>query len=281
MAIDIHAHPPTEEFLIESGGKYQKHAVEYFGHELQTWSIEEMVEEYEQTSVEKAVLLGWDAETNTGLPPIPNEYIADVVDEYPDFFIGFAGIDPRKGEAAVQELERAVEDLGMKGVKLHPSAQGFFPNDPTFDPLWEKAIELDVPILTHSGTTGFGAGGPGGDGIQLKYTQPIPYIDDLAARHPELTIIMAHPPFPWEKEGVAVAQHKPNVYIDLSGYAPKYIPDIVIRYANSLIPEKFLFGTDYPLISPEDWLAGFDELDMKPESAERILQTNAEELLGL
>ena len=281
MAIDVHAHPPTEEFLVESGGKYQQHAVEYFGNELETWSIEEMVEEYEATPVDKAVLLGWDAETNTGLPPIPNEYIAETVDEYSDFFIGFAGIDPRKGKAAIQELERAVEDLGLQGVKLHPSAQGFFPNDPEYDPLWERVAELDVPILTHTGTTGFGAGGPGGDGISLKYTKPIPYIDDLAARHPDLTIIMAHPPFPWEKDGVAVAQHKPNVYIDLSGWNPKYIPDIVIRYADSLIPEKFLFGTDYPLISPDDWLSSFEKLDMKDDSVEKILQSNAEEVLDL
>lgn len=281
MVIDVHTHPPTEEFVVEAGGKYQRHAFEYFGNDLETWSLEDMVEEYEETSVDKAVLLGWDAETNTGLPAIPNEFIAEAVDEYPDFFIGFAGIDPPKGKRAVQDLERAVEDLGLSGVKLHPSAQGFYLNDPAYDPLWERAAELDVPILTHTGTTGFGAGGPGGDGIQLKYTKPIPYVDDVAAKHPDLTIIMAHPSFPWENEGLAVAQHKPNVYIDLSGWNPKYIPDSVIRYANSLIPEKFLFGTDYPMLGPDEWLEAFDDLDMKESSAEQILETNAEEVLGL
>src|SRR5690606_25289726 len=110
-----------------------------------------------------------------------------------------------------------------------------------------------------------GAGSPGGSGIKLKYCRPIPYLDDVAADFPELKIIAAHPAWPWQPEMLAVARHKSNVYIDLSGWAPKYFPPDLIQYANTLLKDRVLFGSDFPLITPERWIKEFQDLPFKDE----------------
>jgi len=140
--------------------------------------------------------------------------------------------------------------------------------------------ELEVVALFHSGQTGIGAGLPGGGGIRLKYSNPLA-IDDVAADFPGLRIVIAHPSFPWQDEALAVANHKPLVHIDLSGWSPKYFPPQLVRYANTLLRDKVLFGSDFPVLTPDRWLADFDKLDMKPEVRPLILKENAARLLRL
>ncbi len=175
--------------------------------------------------------------------------MAEAAARHPDVLIPFASLDPARGRAAVLEARRLVQEVGMRGFKFHPSIQAFHPNDPMVYPLYEAIQELGVPALFHSGQTGIGAGMPGGGGIRLKYSNPLA-LDDVAADFPDLTIIIAHPSFPWQDEALAVATHKPNVYIDLSGWSPKYFPPQLVRYANTLLKHKVLFGSDFPLISP-------------------------------
>ena len=279
-AIDMHVHPGTKEYLIDAGGKYLADALAYFHRRDAVVSLDEMAAEYRREEI-TAVLLAWDAETYTGLPPVTNDYVAEAVRKYPDVFIGFASVDPWKGAVAVAELERAVKTLGLRGLKLHPIAQAFYPNDRRFYPLWETCSTLGIPLLVHTGTTGVGAGVAGGDGLKLKYAEPIPYIDDVAADFPRLTIIGAHPSWPWQEEMLAVAVHKTNVYIDLSGWSPKYFPPSLIKYANTLLQDRVLFGSDYPFLKPARWIADFDRAGFKPEVREKILLANAKRLLGL
>jgi uncharacterized protein len=146
--------------------------------------------------------------------------------------------------------------------------------------LYEVIEELGVVALFHTGQTGIGARVRGGGGIRLKYSNPMD-VDDVAADFPDLPIILAHPSFPWQDEALAVATHKPLVHIDLSGWSPKYFPPQLIRYANTLLKDKVLFGSDYPVITPDRWLADFAELDIKPEVRPLILKENAARLLGL
>ena len=244
-AIDIHAHiprmPGLSEYGIEPGLR------QMFRMADESISIEKMVETYRAIDT-KAVIFSVDAETETGDLPDPNDYVAQTVDSYPDVFIGFCSVDPRKGKAAVEELERSVLSLGLRGLKLHPIHQAFFPDDPAFIPLFAKAEELGIPVLMHSGYAAAGANAPGGGGFELAYSRPIPHVDSLAARHPDLTIIMAHPAWPWIQEQVAVALHKSNVFIDLSGWAPRYIPKELISEASGRLRKKILFGSDYPYI---------------------------------
>ncbi len=276
-AIDIHAHiprmPGLSEYGIEPGLR------QMFRMADESISIEKMVETYRAIDT-KAVIFSVDAETETGDLPDPNDYVAQTVDSYPDVFIGFCSVDPRKGKAAVEELERSVLSLGLRGLKLHPIHQAFFPDDPAFIPLFAKAEELGIPVLMHSGYAAAGANAPGGGGFELAYSRPIPHVDSLAARHPDLTIIMAHPAWPWIQEQVAVALHKSNVFIDLSGWAPRYIPKELISEASGRLRKKILFGSDYPYISPVTWLEQFQELDIRDESRPLILHDNAARILN-
>lgn len=280
IAIDMHVHPGTKEYLVDAGGKYLADALAYFHKEDAVVTVEAMAKHYRDLDM-LAVLLAWDTETQSGLPPVTNDYIADIVKKYPESFIGFASVDPWKGKIAVAELERAVKTLGLKGLKLHPIAQAFYLNDRRFYPLWETCSALKIPLLVHTGTTGVGAGVPGGDGLKLKYARPIPYIDDVAADFPDLTIIGAHPSWPWQEEMLALAVHKTNIYIDLSGWSPKYFPPSLIRYANTMLQDRILFGSDYPFLSPERWMADFEKAGFKPEVRQKILLENAKRLLGL
>ena len=202
------------------------------------------------------------------------------MERYPEQFIGFGAVDPWKGERAVQQLDEIVE-LGLKGLKFHAGTQRFFANDTRFYRLWGRAQELGLIVLFHSGTTAAGATLPGGGGVKLGYTRPIPYIDDVAADFPELQIIMAHPPFPWDKEGLAMLMHKPNVFMDLSGWAPKYFDPLVVQYARTLAQDKMLYGSDWPVLSPERWESDFAEYNFPEETLTKIMRDNSAKLLGL
>jgi predicted TIM-barrel fold metal-dependent hydrolase len=131
------------------------------------------------------------------------------------------------------------------------------------------------------GHTGVGAGIPGGAGIRLDYVRPIPYLDDVARDFPELTIIGAHPAWPWHDELLSVVLHKANVYMDLSGWSPKYFPPSVIQHANTLLQDKVMFGTDYPLLTPERWLRDFEAAPFKDEVRKKILLENAARVLRI
>ena len=277
-AIDIHAHIPRMPGVPEYGIEPGLRRMFRMGDEAD--DVAKMVETYRAIDT-MAVIFSVDAETETGDLPDPNNYVAETVAAYPDVLMGFCTVDPRKGGAAVEELERSITDLGLRGLKLHPIHQGFFPDDPAFTPLFSKAEELGIPVLMHSGYAAAGANTPGGGGFQLAYSRPIPHVDSLAAHHPGLTIIMAHPAWPWIDEQIAVALHKSNVYIDLSGWAPRYIPGALIREAGSRLRKKVLFGSDYPYISPVTWLEQFEQVDIRDEARPLILRENAAAILGL
>ena len=157
--------------------------------------------------------------------------------------------------------------------------QGFYPNDRMAYPLYEAINDGGAIALFHTGQTGVGSGMPGGMGMRLKYSNPM-YMDDVAADFPDLKIILAHPSFPWQEEALSVATHKPNVYIDLSGWSPKYFPPILVRYINSILQDKMLFGSDWPVITPDRWLADFAKLDIRDEIRPKVLKANARKILG-
>ncbi|MEB3366722.1 amidohydrolase family protein [Saccharopolyspora mangrovi] len=281
VAIDVHTHAEISEDghgslspeLFGASEKYFKAE----GHRKP--SIAEMADYYRQRRM-AAVVFTVDAEFATGHPRIANEEVARHCAEHSDVLIPFASVDPWKGKAGVREARRLVTEHGVRGFKFHPSIQGFSPNDPMAYPLYEAIEELGVPALFHTGQTGIGAGVPGGGGIRMKHSNPM-LVDDVAVDFPELRIILAHPSFPWQDEALAVATHKPYVYIDLSGWSPKYFPPQLVHYANSLLQDKVLFGSDYPVITPDRWLSDFDELEMKPHVRPKILKDNAVALLGL
>jgi len=210
---------------------------------------------------------------------VPNDYVAEVRDEYDDFFVGFASVDPLKDDC-VAEARRAIEDLDLSGFKFQQIAQGFDPSDPEHEELFSTIEDLGVPVVFHGGNSTLGACSPGGRGLKIKYGNPM-LIDDVAAEHPDLQILIAHPAFPWEREQLAICQQKGNVYMDLSGWMPRYIDDRVLHYAETLLSDKVMFGTDYPMLDSEPWLAQFAELEFPEDVQRKILWENAERFLGL
>ncbi len=278
-AIDFHVHLPISEFMDVAIGQFREAAERYFRSEVKLRDIEEIADYYAEQDI-VGVLLAWDAETATGRKPLRNDTVAEIVRRYPKQFVGFASVDPYKGERAIVEIERAVRELGLSGAKFHPGVQAFYPNDRQFYPLFEKIAELGIPALFHTGTNGLGAGVAGGGGIKLDHTRPI-YLDSLAADFPNLTIIGAHPSWPWEQEMIAILQHKANVYNDLSGWSPKYIPQALLREAAGRLNAKFLFGSDYPFITPDRWLRDFEQQEGWCAEAKRnLLWGNGQKLLA-
>ncbi len=188
--------------------------------------------------------------------------------------------DPHKGKRGAIEARRLISEYGIKGFKFHPPIQNFDPRDRMAWPLYEVIAEYGMPVIFHTGHSGMGSGMPGGGGIRLRYGQPI-LVDDVAVDFPEMKIILAHPGWPWTDESLSMALHKPNVFIDLSGWSPKYFPPQIVRYANTQLGHKMLFGSDFPWITPDKWIAAFAEAGFRAEVQQPILKLNAAKLLGI
>ncbi len=281
VAIDIHTHAegPCGSESWEDTRELQEGMKAYFKKEFEQPTIPEIAQYYRDRKI-GLVIFHVDSEHHLGHRRYENEEVARLAAENSDIMIPFASIDPHKGKMGAREARRLVKDFGVQGFKFHPSTQAFYPHDRMAYPLYEAIAETGKPALFHTGQTGVGSGMRGGFGIKLEYSNPI-HLDQVAIDFPDMPIIMAHPSFPWQEEALAVAQHKPNVYIDLSGWSPKYFPPILVRYANSLLKHKVLFGSDFPAITPDRWLADFAAIDIKPEVRPLILKENAAKLLGL
>ena len=281
VAIDVHVHVEQDSHgrfaldqqLLDASAGYFKSS------ENRTPTLEHIAAYYRDRRM-AAVVFTVDAHTATGHPALSSEEIADLAAAHRDVLIPFGSVDPHDGPAAVELARRLVTDHGVRGFKFHPSLQAFEPNDRVHYPLYEALQELGAVALFHTGQTGIGAGLPGGRGIKLRYSAPM-LIDDVAADFPELTIVMAHPSVPWQDEAISIATHKANVYIDLSGWSPTYFPPQLVRAANSYLRHKVLFGSDFPVLTPDRWLADFDALDIKAPVKPLILKDNAARILGL
>jgi predicted TIM-barrel fold metal-dependent hydrolase len=221
-----------------------------------------------------------DGERVRGIKPVPYEEVAGFAAANADIMIPFASVDPGRGPDGVREARRLIDHYGVKGFKFHPQFQEFFPNDRGAYPLYEVIAEASLPAVFHTGHSGMGTGLPGGGGIRLKYGNPMD-VDDVAVDFPSMPIVLAHPSFPWQDEALSVCLHKPQVYIDLSGWSPKYFPPQLVQYANTQLRKKMLFGTDYPLLTPDRWLADFEKTDIREDVRPLILKDNAVALLKL
>ena len=282
IAIDIHTHAeePCGTHADDGYDDFQAAMHEYFHSPFKhPPTIPETAAYYRERKI-AAVIFPVDAERETGFRRYANEEMAELAAEESDILIPFGSIDPAKDKLGAREARRLVADFGIRGFKFHPTYQGFYPNDRSAYPLYEAIEEAGVPALFHTGQTGVGAGMPGGNGMRLKYSNPM-YIDDVAADFPDLKIVLAHPSFPWQEEALAVATHKPNIFIDLSGWSPKYFPEILVRYANTILKDRVLFGSDWPAITPDRWLKDFETLNIKPDVRPLIMKDNARRLLEL
>jgi hypothetical protein len=277
-AVDFHVHLPTPDWLDGSMAGYVEAAEAYFRAPVERASLADLAGRYRGLRT-RAVLLAWDAETATGRPRVPNETVAAACREHPDVFTGLGSVDPHKGEAAVAEVAN-IAALGLRGVKFHPSLQAFSPDDPAYDPIFSACAEHGLLALFHTGTSGIGARQPGGQGIRLDYARPI-LLDPVAAAHPDLTVVAAHFGWPWHMELIAMALHKTNVYIDISGWSPKRIPAEVIGELRGRLSGQFVWGSDFPFLTPERCLPELEGLGLAQDVLDKVLHVNAARILRL
>jgi uncharacterized protein len=279
-AIDMHVHIEVDAAghtslprpLIDA-------ATVYFRSEPRRPDLDQVAAYYRERKM-AAVVFTVDAETALRHPPIDSAEIAAGALRNNDVLIPFGSVDPLQPVAAVERARMLIDECGVRGFKFHPTVQGFDPRDESLFPLYSLLEERGMPALFHTGQTGIGAGTPGGSGMKIGLSNPI-LLDEVAARFGELQVIMAHPSVPWQDEAIAVATHKANTWIDLSGWSPKYFPEALVRQVNSLLQDRVLFGSDYPLLTPDRWLADFANLTLRDEVRPKILLRNAVRLLGL
>jgi predicted TIM-barrel fold metal-dependent hydrolase len=277
-AIDVHTHvevtrdghDPMPRALREASAKY-------FKGEGATPTVDDVATHFREREM-AAVVFTVDYESQSGIEPVPNEEVIAGAAEHDDVLIPFASVDPARADA-VERVSSAI-DAGARGFKFHPNLQAFFPNDRDAYPLYEVIEAAGLPALFHTGHSGIGSGVPGGGGIRLKYSNPI-HVDDVAADFPGMPIVLAHPSFPWQDEAISMAMHKPQVHIDLSGWSPKYFPPQLVRYANTLLKHQVLFGSDFPMITPDRWLRDFEKVEIDDDVRPLVLKENAARLLGL
>jgi len=280
IAIDTHTHAevsccqPPDLF----GEEYDRAADKYFRNSRRP-TIDETIAYYRQRQI-GFVMFTVDSEAQIGRRRIPNEEVAEAAAKNSDIMIAFASIDPHKGRMGAREARRLIEENGVKGFKFHPTLQGFHPYDKMAWPIYEVIAEHRMPAIFHSGHSGIGSGMRAGGGLRLENSNPM-HLDDVAIDFPEMQIIVAHPSWPWQDEALSLCLHKPNVWIDLSGWSPKYFPPQLVQYANTLLKDRVLFGSDFPLIAPDRWLKDFAEAGFKPEVRPLILKQNAMRLLHL
>jgi predicted TIM-barrel fold metal-dependent hydrolase len=277
--IDLHCYPNTKEW-ISCQQPYVDALAKYWNRSWTAKTEEEVIKDFTDGGIE-AVLVALDLETTVNTPPCSNDFVAGMQKRHKDRIIhSWAAVDPFKGDIAIQEARRAIRELGMLGFHFHPIMGHFAVNDRRLYPLFEAIDELKVPVMIDVGTTGMGAGMPGGMGAKLRHAHPSA-IDELAADFPNLTIIAAHPGWPWVDEMTAIALHKGNVYWELSGWAPKYFAPQLKVDIRSRLKDKVMFGSDYPSLPYERIFREWKELGYADDIYERVFHQNAERVLGL
>lgn len=280
VAIDMHTHAEVSccQPYDEYGKEFDEAASKYFKFDKRP-TIDETIAYYRERKI-GLVMFAVDAEHEMGRHRIPSEEVAEAALKNSDMMIAFGSVDPHKGKMGARQARKLIEEYKVKGFKFHPTVQGFMPNDRMAYTLYEVIAEYKLPMLFHSGHSGIGTGMRGGGGLRLAYSNPM-HLDDVAIDFPDSPIIIAHPSWPWQDEALSVCLHKPNVYIDLSGWSPKYFPPQLVQYANTQLKHKMLFGTDFPLITPDRWMKDFEAAGFRDEVKPLIMKENAVRMLGL
>ena len=280
MPFDVHVHPWTKSFMLKNGPIVK--ACGFFNLDISRLpkTTDQLLDEMEESGVDGAIILGQDthATTNPAFKnyTLRNEELARLAAKSKDRLIPFAGVDPNAGREATRELRRSAKSLGMRGLKVHSSANSVYLNDRRLMfPLYEVCQELGLPVLFHTGTTGLG-------NCEIRYSKT-EMVDEVCQSFPDLKVVMAHFGWPWPDVAIAIALRNPNVFIDVSGWKPKYIPQSVLPYLNGILQDRFLFGTDYPMLRQKEWMDDFKGSlapKLRAGVAEKLLARNSKNLLA-
>jgi predicted TIM-barrel fold metal-dependent hydrolase len=278
-AIDIHAHFSTEKGSafrtpaeIEAAERIYKTAIK--------WKTDDqMANDFLDASV-RAILDGPLCKDINDLVE-NNNYIGEMVAGHQNVFAGaWAHIPVHTGKEGLRELERCLRQLGMTGLVVNQIENHTGCNDARYYPFYELCDGLHAPVLINVGHSGTGAGLPGGGGLHLKHCSPL-NVDDVAADFPNLTIIAGHPAWPWQDEMIAVLLHKPNVFNELHGWAPRYFSAELKKEIGGRLQDKIMFGSGYPLFSFERLFTEWESLGLSDDILEKVYLSNAQRILNI
>lgn len=273
--IDFRFRPNTAEVLsgIQNSKMFKGLCETIDFSKMKAQTVPEVVAELDRHNIEWAVVTGRDCETTYGSKS-NNDSVIEFVKAFPNKFIGFIGLDPHKGMRAIYELRASVGDLGMRGAAVDPYLAQIYANDAKYYPIYAKCCELDIPIIF---TTGPATLVPN---AIIDHVAPR-YIDIVARDFPELKIIISHGGYPWVNEAITVAQRNRNVYIDLSEYEFSPMAEAYVEAANTMIADKILYASAHPFVDFKVALKNYERLPFNPDVREKIMYSNAAQLLGL
>jgi 5-methyltetrahydropteroyltriglutamate--homocysteine methyltransferase len=243
------------------GEEYDRAADKYFKNAKRP-TMQETIDYYRERKI-GFVSFTVDAESNLGRMRISNEEIADTAAANSDIMIAFGSIDPHKGKMGAREARRLVESCGVRGFKFHPTVQGFEPADKMAWPIYEVIAEHKLPAIFHSRHSGIGSVMRCGSGLRLQNSNPM-FFEDVAIAYPDIQIVIAHPSWPWQDGALSLAMHKPNIWIDLAGWSPKYFLPQLVQYANTEIV-KFQEGVGLKSITDGEFRRTYFHLDFSEQ----------------
>lgn len=273
----------TEKMAEMLRSMTQEDLVEFFSTQMEGFprNLDEFVAALDGAGVRASALHNFDEQSATHQEPVPNDKVAEIVRTYPGRFIGFAGVEPHKGKAAVEEIDRCINELGLKAVALRPFMHDIYANDPTYFPIYARCEQFGVPVWIHTSANWTTE-------RRMDYGRPI-YLDDVCIRFPELTVIAGHGGWPWVNEMVALAWKHEHLYLDLSAHRPKYITkqgsgwEMLLHFGNTTIQDKVLFGSDWLNMGVHisTIIEEIRSFPLRQTVIEKWLHLNAERVFGL
>ncbi len=280
MVIDVHVHPEGYEPVYDAELTPQRKKA--MGRYITRGAPMRLVfAQMDYDKIDKSVLLPLDLTTQCGIRVLENEDIKKLVDLYPDRFIGFASVDPYREDAAAV-LDHAFGELGLSGLKLNPSRQKFYPDDPMLKVVYDKCVEYNKPIMFHSGTSWE-------PDTPAKYSKPLCF-EEVAIEYPRLRMCLAHFGWPWVQDTAMMILKYPNVWADTAMLymdRPKdffhqiFQVDLSPLWIENCINKKVLFGSNCPRFGPGDMREGIEMLGLRDKTTKDILANNALDFLGM
>jgi predicted TIM-barrel fold metal-dependent hydrolase len=281
MIIDVHVHPIYFKPIC-SNLKINKFRSDQFGiYKQSAYDMDEVFMEMQFGQIDKAVLLPLDLTTSAGDMVVSNEEVQSLVRLYPNKFIGFASVDPHRTDA-LEILDYAFKDLGLKGLKLNPSKQRFYPADEFLKPIYQKCLQYNRPILFHSGMS-WEPNAP------TSFSQPLNF-EDIAINFPDLRFCLAHFGWPWVQETVMLLIKYPNIYTDTSllymdspedFFNQVFTKNIGPLWVERNFHRQVMFGSNTPRFRAFKLKSALEQLDLRKQTLDQVLGLNALNFLGL
>lgn len=264
--IDAWAQQPNATFMRQP---WLSTVLRWTEQEPEPPSLARTLSAMDAAGVERALICAWSSPAGM---LIDNDEVAAVVRRHPDRFCGVAAVDLRHPVAAVRELRRAV-DLGMVALRVVPWLWDLPPDDRRYYPLYAACVDLGIPFCTQIGHTG--------PRCPSEPGRPIPYLDNVLLEFPDLVVVGGHVGFPWVDEAISLATKYPNFHIDTSAYAVHRLPAALVDFMRGHGRKRVLFGSNWPMLSPERCLQRIDDLGLDQEATELFLHANAARVFAL